>query len=115
MRCVATTAVFALLGTAAPAQPLPATSAAYLCAGGAVLRVAYINPSQRESFAVVDWAGRLIPMRQLPAGSGARYVAFDEQDGHRWHSKGEEGFLARLAPDHTATEEMVLTDCRRIG
>lgn len=115
MRGVEALAALALLGTAAAAQPPPAISAAYLCEGGAVLRVAYINPAQAEGFAIVDWAGRLIPMRQLRAASGVRYVALDEQDGHRWHTKGDEGFLARLAPDHTATEEVVLRGCRRIG
>ena len=50
-------------------------------------------------------------LRNLPAASGARYVDVDEQRGLRWHSKGNEGFLAVLAPDHTATEQMLHTGC----
>lgn len=101
--------------TATLAQPAPGLGAVYLCEGGAVLRVAYVNAPSGDAFAVVDWAGRLIPMRGLPAASGAFYAALDEQDGHRWRTKGEEGFLARLAPDHTAREEVVLGGCRRAG
>jgi membrane-bound inhibitor of C-type lysozyme len=97
---------------AAEAQGLSADSRTYLCAGGAVLRVAYLNPAEGERFAVVDWAGALVPMRAVRTGSGAFYVDFDEQRGLRWRTKGEEGFLARLAADHTAREETLLGDCR---
>ena len=108
-------AVALAVPAAARAEPAPSFGAVYLCEGGAVLRVAYVNAPSGDAFAVVDWAGRLIPMRGLPAASGALYAAFDEQDGHRWRSRGEEGILARLAPDHTAREEVVLGGCRRAG
>jgi membrane-bound inhibitor of C-type lysozyme len=96
------------------AQPLPGFAATYLCEGAAVLRVAYINPAEAAGYAVIDWQGRLIPMRQVPAASGVWYVAFDEQDGHRWRTRGDEAFLAHLAPDHTATEQVILAGCRRV-
>jgi hypothetical protein len=98
----------------AQANALPGYARTYLCAAGAVLRVAYLNPEGSPGLAVVDWAGRLIPMRAMPAASGVWYVAFDEQDGHRWRTRGDEGFLARLAPDHTATESVVLEGCRAV-
>ena len=87
----------------------------YLCSGGAVLRVVYIAPAEAEGYAVVDWAGRLIPMRQVRSASGVWYVAFDEQDGHRWRTRGDAGFLAHLPADHTATERVLLDGCRRLG
>jgi membrane-bound inhibitor of C-type lysozyme len=104
----------ALLAAPTMAAAAPATGAAYVCEGGAIVRVAYVNAPDGDAFAVVDWGGRLIPMRAMPAASGVWYVAFDEQDGHRWRTKGDEAFLARLAPDHTATEQVVLGGCRTV-
>lgn len=106
--------VFATMAAASHAAA-PSLSAVYLCDGGAVLRVAYLNAESRESFAVVDWAGRLIAMQAAPAASGVRYVAMDEADGHRWHSRGDEGFLAhRAVADDPDSEIVLLRDCRRL-
>ncbi|PJN94215.1 hypothetical protein CNY89_15840 [Amaricoccus sp. HAR-UPW-R2A-40] len=108
----------ALLGLAAPAAAQdapPGFSVTYLCEGNAVLQVAYLNPAGGPSLAVVEWAGKLIPMQAGPTGSGVRYIAFDEQQSFRWHTKGPEGTLLFLAADHTAQEEVVLGDCRQVG
>ena len=83
----------------------------YRCADGTRLAVAYLNPTRGTHLAVVTLAGSQAVLRGLPAASGARYVDVDEQRGLRWHSKGNEGFLAVLAPDHTATEQMLHTGC----
>lgn len=115
MRYAVALAALALLGHAAASQSLSGRSVAYLCEGGAVLRVAYVNVAEGESFAVIDWAGRLIPMRLVPAASGARYAALDAQDGYRWHTKGDEGFLTRLAADSMAPEAFALHGCRALG
>lgn len=80
-----------------------------------MLQVAYLNPAGGPSLAVVNWAGRLIPMQAGPTGSGVRYIAFDEQESFRWHTKGPEGTLLFMAADHTAQEEVVLGDCRQVG
>lgn len=107
----------ALCAIALPAfgQATPeALSASYVCDGGAVLQVAYINPETGPSLAVVAWAGRLIPMRAGPTGSGVRYIAFDEQDSYRWRTRGDDGVLLFLAADHTATEEVILSGCSRV-
>lgn len=93
----------------------PALSATYVCDGGAVLQVAYINPAAGPSLAVVAWAGELIPMQAGPTGSGVRYIAFDEQASYRWHSKGDTGVLLFLAADHTAQEEVVLAGCASVA
>jgi membrane-bound inhibitor of C-type lysozyme len=114
MRRAVALAALALLGDAAASQSLSGRSVTYLCEGGAVLRVAYVNVAEGESFAVVDWAGRLIPMRLVPAASGARYAALDARDGYRWHTKGEEGFLTRLAAGRMDAEEIVLRECRAL-
>lgn len=92
----------------------PGFSVTYLCAGNAVLQVAYLSETG-PSLAVANWAGKLIPMQAGPTGSGVRYIAFDEQQSFRWHTKGPEGTLLFLAADHTAQEEVVLGDCREIG
>lgn len=101
----------ALVGGAAAAQEPPARAATYLCDGPAVLRVVYVNQPGAEPMAVVDWGGALVPMRAARTGSGAFYVDLDEQRGLRWRTKGAEGFLARLAPDHTAEETRLLSGC----
>lgn len=84
----------------------------YRCADGMQLAVAYLNPQQGVALAVVGMANTLAVLRQLPAASGARYVDVDEQRGLRWHTRGDKGFLAVLAADHTATEQPLHMGCR---
>jgi len=86
----------------------------YRCAGGAELEIAYLNLPGGTSFAALHHQGRTHLMQNRPSASGARYVALDEEAGLRWHSKGDEGFLAFLAADHTAREQVLLADCRAI-
>lgn len=110
--------VAALCLAAAPTlaqDALPALSATYVCDGGAVLQVAYINPQTGPSLAVVAWAGKLIPMQAGPTGSGVRYIAFDEQASYRWHTKGDEGILLFMLADHTAREDVVLGGCKQVA
>jgi len=83
----------------------------YRCADGTRLAVAYLHPKEGSGLAVVAMGSTQAVLRNLPAASGARYVDVDEQRGLRWHSKGNEGHLAVLAPDHTATEQMLHTGC----
>lgn len=105
----------ALLAAPAAADVFPeARTRAFVCGGGAVLRIAFITAGE-HAFAVVERGGALIPMRGLPAASGVFYADFDEQAGWRWRGKGEEGFLARLAPDDSAEEEIVLSGCVAAG
>lgn len=54
-------------------------------------------------------------MRAVPAASGVWYVAFDEQDGFRWRTQGDEAMLGWLAADHTATEQRIVSGCRTVG
>lgn len=115
MRSLPLALILAVMATAGHAAA-PSLSAVYLCDGGPVLRVAYLNAESGESFAVVDWGGRLIPMRQAPAASGARYVAVDGDDGHSWHSRGDEGLLARRSVvDDPASDVTLLSGCRRVA
>jgi len=86
--------ILALLAAPAFADDVPeGLGATYVCAGGAVLRAAYLNPSPDVSLAVVDYGGRLIPMRAGPTGSGVRYVALEAGPGFVWHTKGNDGTL----------------------
>jgi membrane-bound inhibitor of C-type lysozyme len=99
------------LALPAAAQAPVGLAATYLCAGGAVLQVAYLNPPDLPGFAVVAHAGVLVPMQAGPTGSGVRYLALDGS-GLVWHSKGDEGFLAGDGDDE---QETLLADCRRVG
>jgi membrane-bound inhibitor of C-type lysozyme len=45
-------------------------------------------------------------------GSGVRYQAIDPASGLIWHSKGDDGFLAR---DSGSGQETLLDNCRAIG
>lgn len=97
-----------------PGQPRQQQDVRYLCEGGIELEVSYLNPPTGESFASLYYEGRTVVMQSRPAASGVRYVDQDEQRGLRWHTKGNEGFLAVLPPDHTATEKILVNGCRAV-
>ena len=73
-----------------------------------------IYPKAGVALVVVARGGTQAVLHQLPPASGARYVDVDEQRGLRWHTRGDEGFLAVLAADHTATEQPQHTQCRAL-
>jgi membrane-bound inhibitor of C-type lysozyme len=86
----------------------------FRCAGATELEVAYLNLPEGLAFAALHHGGRTVLLQNRPTASGARYVALDEQSGLRWHTKGGEGFLAYLAADHTAKEQVLLRDCQAL-
>ena len=102
-----------LAGPAPSQQAQQAITATYLCEGGKVLQIAFLNLGEMSA-AVVHWTGELVPLRQVPSGSGVFYADFDEQRGLRWRGKGDEGFLAELAPDHTADERVLVASCKAV-
>lgn len=104
--------VLAALATAPATAQEAALTRTYHCDAGAVLRVAYLNPDPDTSLAVVDYAGHLVPMRAGPTGSGVRYQAIDPASGLIWHSKGDDGFLARATG---SAQETLVDNCRAIG
>ncbi|HMR51997.1 MAG TPA: MliC family protein [Amaricoccus sp.] len=108
---IAAPALALAFGAAAAQEAPQAVSATYLCAGGALLQVAYLNQRGDPGWAVVAYGGRLVPMQAGPTGSGVRYLAMDG-GGLVWHVKGDEGFLARDGGDR---QDMLLEDCRRAG
>lgn len=90
----------------------PLTKVTYLCERNVELQAVYVNDlKNNESMAVLWVEGKLVPMRSWPAADGARYVALDEQDSYRWHSKGQEGTLTFLAADDSAKVQTVLDNC----
>jgi len=105
-----------LIGCAVQAPPSGAApklhEVRYLCAAGVVLEVSYLQAPTGESFASFPYQGHTAVLESRPSASGVRYVDQNEQQGLRWNTKGEEGFLSRLAPDHTATEQTLLSGCR---
>ncbi|AZE49975.1 Periplasmic lysozyme inhibitor of c-type lysozyme [Pseudomonas chlororaphis] len=101
---------------ATPAEPeLPAyqsSLASYRCEGGVEVQAAYLNIDNGASFATLYYKGQLIPMHIARSGSGALYVADDEQNSYRWHTQGDSGLLSFLEADHTAKEQQLLKDCK---
>jgi membrane-bound inhibitor of C-type lysozyme len=110
VRLAATAALLALPALAAAGDAPEAIVAHYACAGGAHLAAAYINPPGGDSYAVVVWDGRMLPMKAGPTGSGVRYLSIGDPR-LVWHTKGDTGFLARDDADLT----MIATDCKARG
>lgn len=100
--------------TKPPAQPQQQQELRYRCDGGAELEVTYLNPPSGESYASLLYQGRMAVLQSRPSGSGVRYVDQDEQQGLRWHTKGQEGMLSVMPADHTAREQVLLSGCRVI-
>lgn len=97
------------------APPAPIFKVDYICERGVELQAVYINdPDSKESRAVIYTEGKLVPMNIWMSASGARYLAIDEQDSYRWHTKGDKGVLSFLEADDSATEQILLKDCAAI-
>ncbi len=86
----------------------------YQCERGVTIPVTYVNLSEGGAIAVLSVDGRMVTLAIAVSGSGARYVSIDEQNGYRWHIKGDEALLLYLAADHMAEEEAVLSRCTAI-
>jgi membrane-bound inhibitor of C-type lysozyme len=105
-------AAFAGGANAQDSAEQPLTKVSYLCQRNVDLDVVYINGLKNDdSAAVLSTEGKLVPMRISTSGSGALYVAIDEQDSYRWHTKGNEGTLIFLEADDSAKEMTVLQNC----
>ena len=84
----------------------------YSCDRGVELAVRFVNPPSEPGIAVMGIEGKLVALRAVPAASGVRYVATDEQDSYRLYTKGREAFVTWMAADHTAGEVTILDGCR---
>lgn len=117
---VALASALPILAEAAQAQsPAPEPTyqsqvARYRCEGNVRIEAAYLNIDNGTSFATLHYKDQLIPMHIARSGSGALYIADDEQNSFRWHTKGKQGVLSFLEADHTAAEETLLKDCQEI-
>ncbi|MFC5474420.1 MliC family protein [Paraherbaspirillum soli] len=95
--------------------PNDSSAASYRCEGGKKMQVAYVNLKDGKSIAVLYYKGRLIPMHQGVSGSGARYVADDEQNSYRWHTKGKMGILSFKVAGASAKEKTIFRDCNQVS
>jgi len=109
-RALAGTVVAAVLAAPPAAAEVTVIAAQYVCDRGVEVPVTYVNGTD-PAMAFLVAEGKLIALRQVPAASGMFYAAFDEQDGYRWRGKGDEAYLAWLAADHTAEEQVLLQGC----
>jgi len=82
----------------------------YLCESGAELQLAEVTLETGETLVFLFFDGDEIQMRAVPAASGTRYRALDPDTPLVWHSKGEEGFLAR--EEAGGENDMLETGCR---
>ncbi|WP_254446696.1 MliC family protein [Ruegeria sp. HKCCD8929] len=104
-------ALIVLMAADARAE-IAVSSVVFTCEWGVTLPITYIDPSDEPGFAVVMVDGKLVAMRQARSGSGVRYVAVDEQDGYWLRIKGRDATVSYLAADHTASEQVLLKECR---
>ncbi|KTC40293.1 MAG: MliC family protein [Pseudomonas sp.] len=88
--------------------------ARYQCEGKVRIDAAYLNIDNGASFATLYYKEQLIPMHIARSASGALYVADDEQNSFRWHTKGKDAVLSFLEADHTAKEQILLKDCKEL-
>ncbi|MEX0365673.1 MAG: MliC family protein [Ruegeria sp.] len=88
------------------------SSVVFTCERGVTLPVTYIDPPDEPGLAAMMVDGKLVAMRQARSGSGVRYVAVDEQDGYWLRVKGRDATVSYLAADHTASEQVLLKECR---
>ncbi|MGU3574263.1 MliC family protein, partial [Brucellaceae bacterium C25G] len=77
----------------------------YYCERNIIIPVTYINTASGTSFAIINVDGKQISMTAAPSGSGARYIAIDEQDSYRWHEKAGEATLLYLEASDEAKEQ----------
>lgn len=83
----------------------------YQCDRAVLLPVTVLNPTSESGVAVIHVEGKQVPLRRISTGSGARYVALDEQDSYRLYINDNTAFVTHLYADHTAQEEVILTNC----
>lgn len=104
---------FALMATLSLSACFDLNKVSYVCENNEKLSVSYSLPTEQheEATAVLHYKGQKIPMTSRTAASGALYIADDEQNSYRWHTKYESGVLSYLEADHTAEEEILLRDC----
>lgn len=99
--------------TAGSEIPMPKAiiKANYLCERSVQLPVIFVNEVDGKSYAVAFIEGKLIAMQQGMSGSGARYIALDEQMSYRLHIKGNDATLSFMDADHEAEEQILLKAC----
>ncbi|MGK9086260.1 MliC family protein [Brucella intermedia] len=84
----------------------------YVCERGALVPVTYVNMDDGDSLAIAVLEGRQVVMTLAPSASGVRYVAINEQESYRWHSKGDKAVLSFMTADHEAEEKPLLSECQ---
>ncbi|MCZ0962266.1 MliC family protein [Paracoccus benzoatiresistens] len=73
-------------------------TATYLCERGVQVSVVFINPEGGASYAVARIDDKLLGMRQVVSGSGARYRSGDGPDAYQLWVKGDDALIS-VGPD----------------
>jgi membrane-bound inhibitor of C-type lysozyme len=106
---LAASQAFAVPLTVPPIQVSTTNTIRYVCHGGKVLSVHYMNTKNAQSFALLSVAGRRLLFVNVLSGSGAKYVA----DHYTWWTKGPQGTLSDDTADPNAPP--LLADCKAGG
>ncbi len=97
------------LAVAAPAGPASAEglellSADYQCDDDSRMPVLFINAADGESLAVAVIQGNLVPMKQQPSASGARYGAMNPRLSFQLWIKGDQATVSDTSKADAAAE-----------
>jgi membrane-bound inhibitor of C-type lysozyme len=106
---LAVSPAFAVPLTAPQIQVSTTNTIRYVCHGGKVLSVHYMNTKNAQSFALLSVANRRMLFVNVLSGSGAKYVA----DHYTWWTKGPQGTLTDDTADPKAAP--LLADCKAGG
>lgn len=104
-------AMLAAAGLAAVPAAGDLLSVRFACAGGTGLPVVFVNPEGGPSYAVVELDGRLIGMRQVVSGSGARYRSAANADLPVEYQLWIKGDRATLSAGPDGQDRIVFSDC----
>ncbi|HGG5995784.1 TPA: c-type lysozyme inhibitor [Salmonella enterica subsp. diarizonae serovar 61:r:z53] len=77
----------------------------YVCDGNNIMEVVYINTNQGNSYAIINQANEMIPMKLMKMASGANYEATDKDYSYKLYTKGKTADLVER------NDKPVLSNC----
>lgn len=94
--------------TLAAAQADDLVSVTYRCERGVEVPVVFVNPEGGDSYAVARIDDRLLGMRQVVSGSGARYRSGDGPQDYQLWSKGD---MAMISVGADGQDKVLFQEC----
>ncbi len=103
-------AVVSLTGTMVKAD-IDILSVTFTCENNTQVPVSYFNASNGDGAAAMMIDDQLIPMKQVPSGSGIRYESVGGAGTYTLRSKGWDATISHQAEGDTAPELVLFKDC----